>query len=62
MRETDAESRPSMRIRTSVCLDQSPEMRLNSDENETPCGWMPVAGFLMIKRWVVGIGEVELSR
>lgn len=26
-----------MRIRTSVCLDQSPEMRLNSDENETPC-------------------------
>lgn len=47
-----------MRIRTSVCLDQSPEMRLNSDENETPC--CAKSGFLMNKRrpWVSG-SEIE---
>lgn len=26
-----------MRIRTSVCLDHKPEIRLNNEEKDTPC-------------------------
>lgn len=37
IRETYAESRPSINIRTSVCLENRPEIFVNNDENDTPC-------------------------